>query len=247
MFGDEAAREAALGIGENILRHMALPRYRDAAHSSTRDMGWALRAMLALHRETGDARYKQAALPIVDLFKRWHAGYPGLLAPYTDHTQARVVFMNSLTLVSLGRYHRHFPDEQLKKLILDETDDLIRNTRNANGLFFYKEVPSLEFQSATLLVLQLLGEAYRLSGDEKYLEAGLAEVEYFLANMNGRFQIHTGASEKFAHSGGGYTRTLFYPPGGKCIGTNLTPLLEFLDAAKNTLLAPQLDWQLKLR
>jgi len=155
--------------------------------------------------------------------------------------------MNSLTLVSLARYQHHFPDEQLKKLILEETGDLIRNTRNANGLFFYKELPSLEFQGASLLVLQLLGEAYRLSGDAKYLEAGLPEVEYFLANMNGRFEIHTGASEKFPHFGGGYTRTLFYPPGGKFIGISLTPLIEFLDAAKRTNLAPQLDWQLKLR
>ncbi|MEN6603715.1 MAG: hypothetical protein ABFD86_14990 [Bryobacteraceae bacterium] len=247
MFGDESAREAALGIGENILRHMALARYREAAHSSTRDMGWALRAMLALHRETGDARYAEAARPIVDLFKRWHAEYPGLLSPYTDHSQVRVVFMNSLTLVSLARYHRRFPDEELKRVILEETDDLIRNTRNANGLFFYKELPSLEFQGATLLVLQLLGEAYRLSGDTKYLEAGLPEIEYFLANMNGRFEIHTGASEKFAHSGGGYTRTLFYPPGGKFIGISLTPLVEFLEAAKATRLAENLDWQLRLK
>jgi hypothetical protein len=246
MFGDEAAREAALGIGENILRQMAQPRYRDAAHSSTRDMGWALRAMLALSRETGDARYSEAARPIVDLFKRWHAGYPGLLSPYTDHTQVRVVFMNSLTLVSLARYHRRFPDEQLKRMILEETDDLIRNTRNANGLFFYKELPSLEFQGATLLILDLLGEAYRLSSEAKYLEAGLPELEYFLANMNGRFEVHTGASEKFPHSGGGYARTLFYPPGGKFIGIALTPLIEFLDAAKDTRLAQQLDWQLRL-
>jgi hypothetical protein len=247
MFGDQAARDAGVGIGENILRHMAQPRYRDAAHSSTRDMGWALRAMLALHRETGDARYLEAARPIVGLFKRWHAEYPGLLAPYTDHALARVVFMNSLTLVSLVRYQRQFPDEQLKKMILEETDDLLRNTRNANGVFFYKELPSLKFQGASLLVLQLLGEAYRLSGDTKYLEAGLPEVEYFLANMNGRFLIHSGASEKFAHSGGGYTRTLFYPPGGKLIGTTLTPLIEFLDAAKDTRIAEQLDWQLRLK
>ena len=63
----------------------------------------------------------------------------------------------------------------------------------------------------------------------------------------GRFEVHTGASEKFAHSGGGYTRTLFYPPGGKFIGTTLTPLIEFLDAAKDTRIAEQLDWQLRLK
>ena len=242
LFGDETARQAALAIGENILRQMSRPEYRDAAKSSTRDMGWALRALLALHRETGEDRYRRAALPIVHLFKRWHAERPGLLAPYTDHSEARVAFMNSLTLVSLARYHRRFPDPELKQLILAETDDLLRTMRNANGLFVYKELPSLEFQGTSLLPLQLLGEAYRLSGNVKYLEAGLPELENFFANANGRLEFHTGAAEKFPHSGGGYTRTLFYPPGGKFIGINLTPLFEFLDAAKDTKIPQLLDW-----
>ncbi len=247
LFGDETARQAALAVGENILRQMARPEYREAAKSSTRDMGWALRAMLALYRETGDERYRQSAAPIVELFKRWHAERPGLLAPYTDHSEARVVFMNSLTLVSLARYERRFPDPALRRLILEETDDLLRTMRNANGLFVYKELPSLEFQGTSLLPLQLLGEAYRLSGDSKYLEAGLPELENFLDNMNGRFEIHTGAAEKFGHSGGGYTRTLFYPPGGKFVGVCLTPLFEFLDAARETGIGRQLDWQLRVK
>jgi hypothetical protein len=247
LFGDEDARTAALGIGENILRHMARPENRDPGRSSTRDMGWALRAMLALHRETNDPRYLEASRPIVDLFKRWHTDFPGLLSPYTDHSQVRVVFMNSLTLVSLARYHRRFPDEALRRLILAETDELIRNARNRNGLFFYKELPSLRRQTSNMLILQLLGEAFRLSGDARYLEAGLPELEHFLGNLSGRFAIHSGAAEKFVHSGGGSTRTLFYPLGGRSLGTSMSPIFEFLDAAKDTRLARNLDWQLKLQ
>jgi len=247
LFGDEEARAAALGIGENILRHMARPENRDPARTSTRDMGWALRAMLALYRETNDQRYIEACRPIVDLFKRWHVDYPGLLSPYTDHSQVRVVFMNSLTLVSLARYHRRFPDEALRQLILAETDDLIRNGRNRNGLFYYKELPSLQRQASTVMILQLSGEAFRLSGDARYLEAGLPDLEHYLGNLSGRFIVHSGAAEKFVHPGGGSTRTLFYPLGGKALGTALGPILEFLDAAKDTRLARNLDWQLKLQ
>lgn len=155
--------------------------------------------------------------------------------------------MKSLTLVSLARYYRYAPEEAVKRLVLEETDDLIGNARNRNGLFYYKELPSLKHQGATCLMLQLLAEAYALSGDRRYLEAGLAELEYQLVNMNGRFEIHTGAAEKFAHSGGGYSRVLFYPPGGKFVGTNLGPILEFLTAARDTDLARQADWQLRLR
>jgi len=246
LFGDEEARAAALGIGENILRHMARPEHRDPARSSTRDMGWALRALLALYRETNEQRYLEACRPIVDLFKRWHADYPGLLAPYTDHSLVRVVFMNGITLVSLARFCRYSPDEALKKLILAETDDLMRSARNRNGLFYYKELPSLQRQGATPLVLQLLGEAFRLSGDARYLEAGLPELEHFLGNLSGRIMVHGGAAEKFAHPGGGYTRTLYYPQGGKALGVAIGPIFEFLDAAKDTRLSRNLDWQLKL-
>lgn len=246
-FGDEDAWNAALGIGDNILRFLRLPRYRDPAQSSTRELGWAMRAMLALYRETGDRKYLDAYRPIVDVFKRWRQDYPGLIEPYTDHSLVRVLFMKSLTLVSLARYYRYVPDESVKRLVLEETDDLIRNGRNRNGVFYYKELPSLKHQGATCLVLQLLAEAYELSRDRKYIEAGLPELEYQLVNLNGRFEIHTGAAEKFAHSGGGYSRVLFYPPGGKYLGTNLAPILEFLHAARDTDLAKQVDWQFKLR
>ena len=244
-FGDRDAWDAALGVGDNILRQRAMPQYRDPGNASTRDMGWALRALLALHRETGEHRYLDAARPIVELFRRWHAELPGLLAPYTDHSLVRVNFMNALTLVSLARYYRYAPDQALKKLILEATGDLVRNGRNANGLFYYKELPSLKHQGATLLPLQLLAEAYRLSGDRRYLEAGLPEVEHALA-LGMRFAVHTGAAEKFATPTGGYSRVLFYPPGGKHLGTNLMPLLEFLHAAGDAELIRQLDSQLRL-
>jgi hypothetical protein len=246
VFGDEDARAAALGVGENILRHVARPESLDPARSSTRDMGWALRALLALYRETNDRRYLEAARPIVRLFERWHAEHPGLLSPYTDHSQVRVVFMNSLTLASLARYYRYVPGEPLKKLILAETDDLIRYGRNRNGLFYYKELPSLQRQGSTVMILQLLGEAFRLSGDRRYLQAGLPDLEHFLRTLDGRFLIHGGAAEKFAHPGGGYSRTLYYPHGGKSLGTAFGPIFEFLDAAKDTGLARNLDWRLAL-
>jgi len=244
ILGDVAARDAALGIGENILRSLA--RYEKPGGSSSRDAGWALRAMLALYRETGDAKYLEPCRRIVALFKQWHREYPGLLSPYTDHSLVRVNFMSALTLVSLARYHTYFPDEELKRLILEETDDMIRNGRNRNGLFYYKELPSLRHQGATTLVLQALAYAYLLSGDRRYLEAGLPELEHHIESGMLRFMVHTGAAEKFAGPAGGYSRPLFYAQGGKFVGVSLLPAIEFLHIANNAELIRQLDFQLRL-
>ena len=244
LLGDRAAREAALGTGENILR--ALQRDSKPGASSTRDTGWALRALLALYRETGDAKYLPPCRRIAELFKAWHREYPGLLSPYTDHSLVRVGFMNALTLVSLARYYEYFPDEELKRVILAETDELVQHTRNLNGLFFYKELPSLQHQGATPLVLQALGYAYLLSGERRYIEAGLTEFEYQVLNGNLRFMVHTGAAEKFATPGGGYSRPLVYTQGGKFVGVSLMPMLEYLDLAGSASLARQVDFQLRL-
>lgn len=245
-FGDRVAYDTALAIGDNILRLMDKPVYRDPGSASTRDMGWAMRAMLALWRETGETRYLEPCRRVAGFFRRWHAEYPGLLAPYTQHSMVRVNFMNALTLVSLSRYLRYFPDPELERMVLEETDELIAGGRNANGLFYYKELPSLKHQSSTVLPLQALAAAYELSRDRRYLEAGLPELEHVLLNMNMRLFLHTGAAEKFAAEAGGYSRVLVYPPGGKSAGVSLLPLLEFLNAARDTDLARQLDYQLKL-
>jgi len=145
-------------------------------------------------------------------------------------------------LVSLGRYLRYFPDPVLKKLVLEEANDMLEHGRNRNGIFYYKELPSLEHQGSTLLPLQLMAEAYTLSGDQRYLEAGLTELEYALTNMNMRFMVHTGAAEKFTTPSGGYSRVLFYPPGGKEMGISLMPILEFLSAANDPDLTRQVDF-----
>jgi hypothetical protein len=202
--------------------------------------------MLALYRETGDEKYLAPCRRIAELFVAWHKEYPGLLSPYTDHSMVRVGFMNALTLVSLARYHQYFPDAGLKQVILEETRELMRSTRNANGLFFYKELPSLEHQGSTPLVLQALGYAHLLSGDRSFIEAGLAEFEY---QVNGklRFMVHTGAAEKFGAGSGGYSKPHLYAQGGKFVGVSLIPMLEFLELSRSASLARQVDFHFTLQ
>ena len=72
------------------------------------------------------------------------------------------------------RYYNQFPDEELKGLILRAVDDVIENCYVKEwGIFYYKELPSLNRLGTNTLLLEALTAAYDLSGDKKYLEYGI--------------------------------------------------------------------------
>ncbi len=242
---DREAYEAALGIGANIVGAMKNAWFAGVGNAQTREMGWALRALVALYIETNDEKWREPAAKIADLFVRWHKEMPGFLAPYTNHAHVRVNFMNALTVVSLYRYWQAVGDAAVKQLILEEMDDIIANGVNTGGLFYYKELPSLKRNMINGLLLQALGAAYAMSGDMKYLRAGLPSLEAGLVNQT--ICVHAGAAIKTPHPTGAYCTVTTYPPGGKALAGSLMPSLEFLYAARETDLAKQVDYKLELR
>lgn len=170
--GDERALETALGIGENVLRLLDTPMYQKSGESNARETGWALRTLVALYAETYDTKWIGKCQWIVGHFREWTQEYGEWLAPYTDNTTIRVGFMISVAVGSLMRYYRIFPDEEVKGMILNAVDDLIENFMMDNGLFYYKELPSLNRLGNNTLLLEALTIAYELTGDTGYLEHG---------------------------------------------------------------------------
>ena len=172
--GDERGLETAIGIGENVVKLLDLPMYQKAGEANARETGWALRTLTALFIETSDKKWLIKCEKILDDFKIWEKQYGHWLAPYTDNTIIRVGFMISVAVGSLARYYRQFPDEELKGLILRAVDDLIENCYEERwGIFYYKELPSLNRLGNNTLLLEALTIAYDLSGDPRYLEYGL--------------------------------------------------------------------------
>jgi len=171
--GDSFAYDAAIGIGQNIMRHLDEPKYHKKGEINARETGWALRALIALYRETNDAHWLTHADFIVSHFTDWKEIYGGWFAPYTDHTVVRVPFMISVAVASLIRYYRVKPREDVKAMIIDAMEDLIDNAILENGLFYYKDLPSLDKAGRNPIVLEALACAYELTGDEKYLRAGI--------------------------------------------------------------------------
>lgn len=171
--GDERGLETALGIGENVLRLLKTPMYAKVGEANARETGWALRSLTALYSETGDSNWLAPSQKILEDFKVWGAQYGNWLAPYTDNTVIRVGFMIAVAIGSVMRYYREFPDASLKNMILEAVDDLVENCyMERTGLFYYKELPSLERLGNNTLLLEALAIAYELTGDGSYLRYG---------------------------------------------------------------------------
>lgn len=171
--GDERGLYTALGIGDNILRLLDTPMYAKPGEANARETGWALRALTALYVETHDDKWTAKCEWIIDSFKKWEEEYGYWLAPYTDNTAIRVGFMISVAIGSVMRYYRVFPRQDIKDMIIRAVDDLIENCMLDCGLFYYKELPSLQRLGNNTLLLESLAIAYELTGDAKYLKPGL--------------------------------------------------------------------------
>lgn len=171
--GDERGLEAAVGIGENVLRLLDTPMYANPGEANARETGWALRTLTALYVEDHNEKWIAKCDWIIDSFKTWEKQYGSWLAPYTDNTAIRVGFMISVAVGSVMRYYRVFPRQDIKDMILRAVDDLIDNCLMDNGLFYYKELPSLSRLGNNTLLLESLAIAYELTGDKKYLVPGL--------------------------------------------------------------------------
>ena len=160
--------------------------FQQKGEINARETGWALRSLTALYTETGDEKWLQKCDWIVGHFVEWKEEFGAWLAPYTDHAVIRVPFMISVAVGSLMRYYRIQPQAVIKELIVSAMEDLLEDAQYADGLFYYKELPSLRHTSSTPIVLEALAYAWELTGDKKFLEGGLANLRAIIGRSNDR-------------------------------------------------------------
>jgi hypothetical protein len=118
--------------------------------------------------------------------------------------------MISVAVGSLMRYYRVFPSDKLKKMILGAIDDLADNYMTPQGLFIYKELPSLSRNGTNTLLLEAMAIGYELTKDAKYLDYGKKTFERALggaaAAVGGKKIVEdavivgSGATKNFAQS-----------------------------------------------
>lgn len=222
---------AAESIGRNILRHMELPHMRQPGAAAVREGGWALRALTGLYLGTGAAEWKQEATRIAELFVSWQQEYGALLAPYTSHSMPRVPFMASITVNSLARYLLLDNHQEVKSLIVEVVDDLLRHTLGPDGITFYKELPSLGGTAPTPHFLEALVHAYLITENEKYLQIGTRQFAALTAQG-----LNKQPTAKFVDTGGAVVSG---KGGGRQFADSYSSLLLFAAAATRKGL---LDW-----
>ena len=183
--GETRALRTALGIGENVRRLLETPAYQISGESNARETGWALRSLTALYLETADRGWLTRAEWIVGQFREWMDSYGSWVAPYTDNTMIHVPFMIAVAMGSLYRYYEVLPKEEIKKMLLSAAEDLLETCLTPTGLFIYKELPSLNRLGNNTLVLEALTIAWQLSGDIRFLQAGIPSFRRDMASRSG--------------------------------------------------------------
>jgi hypothetical protein len=184
--GNETALRVAVGIGENILRLLELPKFNELGAFSPRENGWALRALCALYLQTHEPKWAACAQRIVGQYESWMDSYGAWVGFYTDHVMVRVPFMISVAACSLMRYYTGIRQEaRVRDMIVRAAEDLIQNCLMDNGMFYYKELPSLRRVDGTPLTLETLSYAYEFTGDRKFLQAGLPTFQWIIRKSYG--------------------------------------------------------------
>lgn len=169
--GDRHALHVAKRVGDFYLKYIR-ERFQ-VVQSTGREVGWTLIALSAIHDLTREARYLEGIRRVVDhnLERGWKRFFP------TD-----ACFTVGVGIIGFDRTRHFHRDRETRRFILDLLDWMMKDRRDALGLFEYWRDPE---QGAIPYVQTHLPEAlnigYRLSGDERYLLAAFR-----------LFQIHKG-------------------------------------------------------
>jgi hypothetical protein len=223
--GRQEGMEGATMVAENILRHLERPHMQTPGAAQAREGGWALRAMVPMYQATGEARYRKAIDDLVELFLQWPAQYGGMLAPYTSHSMPRVPFMIAIALNSLTRYLSIEDNQEAKQLIVATVDDLLAHCLGADGILYYKELPSLRRYAPTVHAIEAFTYAYRFSSDVAYLRAALRQFDALFNQSVGA----TRHGAKRVDEGGAVIRG---SGGGRGFAASYTSLIAFVASAE---------------
>lgn len=222
MTGNPNGFEAAISIGEGLLELMKLPIYQATATVEPREIGWAMRTFMALYKETGEERWKEACSPIVDVYVRWAKELGTWTTPYPDNYMDRVPFMIHVGVVGLWQYYELTGDKKAKDTLLSVVDDMVYHCYIPRiNMFFGKQYPAVRFQNLNGMVLESLAIAYELTGNEEYIEKGLGMFSWItMENQPPIYDFSKYKEDEF---------TVIYncPAGPKRCAQTLLPLLHY--------------------
>jgi hypothetical protein len=123
----------------------------------------------------------------------------------------------------LLRYHALRPDPRIPPLVVGEVDALLAECLGPEGIFYYKGLPSLHRPHPNPLLLGLLAQAYRLTGQTHYLEVAATHLRWLERPAAG-YERQSGVQR------GAFLRGIGLP-GPKGFAQAYQPTLEYYTAA----------------
>ncbi|MFP4057904.1 MAG: hypothetical protein ACLF0G_13640 [Candidatus Brocadiia bacterium] len=148
------ACRAVRRVGENVLRHVPALLARPLAEGPLDAVGWALYTVATLYRELDKPQYFDAARKLVD-----HVASGGV--PPDARPAALAV-----VLTGLHRYGDVAGEVPCEALFLEQLDALLDRAQPLGG------------EPEHALLLDPLAYAHQLSGERRYLEAGLPLIRW---------------------------------------------------------------------
>jgi hypothetical protein len=133
--------------------------------------------------------------------------------------------MITIALNSLTRYLSIEDNQEIKQLIVATVDDLLAHCLGADGILYYKELPSLRRYAPTVHAIEAFTYAYRFSSDVAYLRAALRQFDALFNQSVGA----TRHGAKRADEGGAVIRG---SGGGRGFAASYTSLIAFVASAE---------------
>lgn len=180
--GDPDVLEIAVNVGKNIMYALenVIFSQSQASHSA-REAGWALFSFVALYLETHDEVWLNYCDRITYSFYEWEKREGSFITLYTNHSTVRTPYMTSVAINALKSFYNVRPSEELKGLILRAAEDMVNHCISEyTGLFFYKELPSVNHSEVIATTLGALTYVYHLSNDIRFLKFGIPTFEAIL-------------------------------------------------------------------
>ncbi|MCC6443173.1 MAG: hypothetical protein IT210_06925 [Armatimonadetes bacterium] len=190
--GCPSALEAARGVADLIARGVESGRW---GLTDARSRGWPLIALSAAHEATGEKRYAEAARVMAESF----AEGPDPLQPNGSVKGGwgpipyDQFVMTGIAAAGMARYHHILPDALSREIYLKMCDYLTGDDpRTPEGLPL--AMPGNETYMAYpshAMVYEGLGLAWELTGDTRYIEAGLRDLPENMASTTPQDGLNT--------------------------------------------------------
>jgi hypothetical protein len=185
--GHRRAIEVAEGIGDFTARLFERTR---VIGRQVRQIGWPLVSLTAMYEATGKEHYLCGARRVMDQALEWqdpergHFPHPiGMISPseclHFPRCLGTKPFQMGVVMEGLRMFYQQTGDEAVAEAVRRGAKWLVDEAwvEHDRGFYHTSCIDSRDRGSSTLLPLDGLGYAYRLTGDRRYLEVGLKAME----------------------------------------------------------------------